>query len=138
MDDQFTHSDSFINVESDEDMPSGIRTVKPVNYKADRKREHILVADVEDPLQVWLINCEDVPGDEEFDITDTELALSAKPYDFTKELKQVMPTIQDVLCVFWLKGIVTLDDLSDTQRVRNALAHVAPSAASFTKFTKEV
>jgi hypothetical protein len=113
------------------------RYVKALNYIADRRREYTLIVDASDENQIWLIDSSRVRSARKFKLSEAELAKLAKPYDFAEVIAVELPSVQDVLNAFWLKGIVTKDDLADVQRVRNALATVIPSSNSFTKYVRE-
>lgn len=105
--------------------------VKALHYKADRRRLYTVI--VSGDGDAWLIPSAEVPGEDPFDITLTELATLPKPYDFSKEIEELLPTIQELVHSLWQSGIVTLDDLRRVNEVRNALA-ILPSANAFVRY----
>lgn len=110
--------------------------VHPLHYIADRRREYTVIVD-SDEKKAWLMPSGDVPGDFEFEVPNAALKVLAKPYEFKSEIKDVMPTQDDVKRALWLKGIVTLDDLANVREVRHAIAHVTPSANAFLSYVGE-
>jgi hypothetical protein len=108
--------------------------VRPLHYVADSRREYTVIGD--DSGNAWLLKTDEMPGNVEFELTATELASLPKPYKFTKELRELMPTNQDMQQALWLKGIITKDDLQDVESVANALARAFPSAQAFARFGK--
>lgn len=109
----------------------GYEEVHPLHYKADRRREFMVI--VAQSGEAWLMPTSDVPGDYPFRLTLTELAKLPRPYNFKKELEALMPTLEELNFSLWLAGIVTKDDLRNVSEVRNALG-ILPSANAFVKF----
>lgn len=109
--------------------------VYPLNYVADQRRELTVIVS-SDHKRAWLMPSVDVPGNITFRILLTDAAKLAKPYGFDSEIKELLPSIQDVKYALWRKGVVSKDDMRRVADVRNALATVALSANQFVQFLK--
>lgn len=105
--------------------------VHPLNYRLDQKRPYTVV--VSATGQGWLMPTEDVPGNFPFRMLLSEVAKLPVPYDFTKIIEELMPTVESIKIALWFWGIVTKDDLRNVTEIRNALGHL-PSANSFVKY----
>jgi hypothetical protein len=122
------------STKKEDDFSSDVQ-VKALFYLADRRREFTIIADVSDESKVWLYPTQDIPGKDAFTLTKTELAKLPRPYDFKAEVKELLPSVQEIVRSLWQHGIITKDDLTRVPDVRNALG-VLPSANAFVQFAK--
>lgn len=112
--------------------------VRAINPLAFRDADYVLVVNVSDPTEAWLLDKDEVPNSAaSFKVKETVLAAAPRPATFEEVLAEELPTAESVMLALWNVGVVTHNDLGNTQKVRNALNRVAPSPASFSKYKVE-
>lgn len=59
-------------------------------------------------------------------IKESVLRKCVRPYDWTSEIQNLIPTVETIRLALWRNGMLSMDDLGDRRKVRTALYGAFP------------